>query len=76
MGDAWRESPAPRPASYEPTYHRGSPEALEVQLGPAGVEQFVREYLDGAMAKELAVKHGFGMTATKRLLKRHGARKR
>lgn len=76
MGDAWRKAPASRPTKDEPTYHRGSPEALEVQLSPAGIEQFVREYLEGATAKELASKHGFGMTATKRLLKRHGARKR
>lgn len=66
MGDAWRESSAPKPASYEPTYHRGSPEALEAQLGPAGVEQFVREYLNGAMVRELAAKHGFGLTALDR----------
>jgi hypothetical protein len=46
------------------------------QLGPDGVKKFVQEYLDGATANELASKHGFGLTATKRLLKRHSARKR
>lgn len=77
MSDAWRKTPsAPSPPRDEPTYQRGSPEALEVQLGPTGVEQFVRAYLDGATAKELAARHGFGMTATKQLLKRRGARKR
>lgn len=76
MGVAWRTRPAPAPASNQPSYHRGTPEALTLQLGPDGVEQFIRDYLDGATAKELATKHGFGLTATKRLLKRHGARKR
>lgn len=42
----------------------------------SAVEHFVREYLGGAIAKDLAAKHGFGLTATKQLLKRHGARKR
>jgi hypothetical protein len=76
MGEAWSTRPAPEPTSSEPSYRRGTPEALTLQLGPDGVKRFVQDYLDGATAKDLASKHGFGQTATKRLLKRHGARKR
>lgn len=51
------------------------PEALTLQACPDGVEQFVRDHLDGATAKEVSTKDGLSLTATTQQLQRHGARK-